>query len=118
MDERVRRTIESMEARLAERLTLRGLADGVGLSVSQLARLFRKDTGSTPSAFLRRLRLARARLLIERSSVPIADVMRQVGIPDRSHFAREFRREFGQSARTLRVHAARAEVGNLASSRR
>lgn len=109
MDDRVRYTIERMEEQLPRRLTLRALADGVGLSASQLTRLFRLETGSTPCAFLHRLRLSRARLLVEGTAMPIAEVMRQVGISDRSHFAQEFRRCYGLSARTLRVRAARGE---------
>jgi transcriptional regulator GlxA family with amidase domain len=109
VDDRVRCTIERMEEQLPKRLPLRALADAVGLSVSQLTRLFRFDTGSTPGAFLHRLRLARARLLVEQTGMPIAEVMKQVGISDRSHFSREFRRCHGLSARTLRVRAARGE---------
>jgi len=103
VDQRVRRTITTMEERMRERLTLSELAGAVGLSVTHLTRLFRTETGVTPGAFLHDLRMTRARALVERTSLPVAEVMAQVGISDRSHFARDFRRAYGLSPRTLRV---------------
>ena len=103
MDPRVRRTIATMEEQLPRRLTMSELAARVGVSAAHLTRLFRAATGTTPHAFLHRLRMARARILVERTSLPIDIVMAQVGISDRSHFARDFRRAHGLSPRTLRV---------------
>ena len=60
-----------MEQQLSRKITLTELAYTAGLSVSQLTRLFRSDTGSTPCAFLNRLRMARARVLVERTTLPI-----------------------------------------------
>lgn len=103
MDPRVRRTIDRMEEQLHRRLTVTELAAEVDLSVAQLTRLFRQATGATPGAFLLGLRLKRARILVERTSLPITEIMAQVGVSDRSHFARGFRRAYGLSPRTLRV---------------
>lgn len=103
MDDRVRRTIATMEEHLHDRLTVSDLADAVGLSVCHLTRLFRLETGAAPGVFLHNLRMTRARVLVERTSLPIAAIMIRVGIADRSHFARDFRRAHGLSPRTLRV---------------
>lgn len=102
MDLRVEQTITRMEELLHTEISVGDLADAVGLSVSQLSRLFRTHTGLTPGVYLRRLRLDRARLLIERSSLNVSEVMAQVGIKDPSHFARDFRRAFGYGPRELR----------------
>ena len=102
MDPRVERTLTRMEEQLHTDISVAELAAAVGLSVSQLARLFRAATGLTPGAYLRQLRMARAKLLIERSSLTISEVMAQVGIRDASHFARDFRRAFGFGPRELR----------------
>jgi transcriptional regulator GlxA family with amidase domain len=98
----VERTINRMEEQLHTPISVADLADAVGLSVSQLTRLFRAETTCTPGAYLRQLRMDRAKILIERSSLSITDVMRQVGIHDPSHFARDFRRTFGIGPRELR----------------
>jgi AraC family transcriptional regulator len=103
VDPRVRRTIAIMEEQLHARLTVADVAARIGLSVSHLTRLFRDDTGLTPGAFLLELRMSRARILVERTSLPVNAVMAHVGISDRSHFARDFRRAYGLSPRTLRI---------------
>lgn len=107
MDARVRRVIDQLESELHRTWTVVELAGTVELSVAQLTRLFRRETGRTPGAFLHELRMSRARLLLERTSMPIGDIMAHVGIGDRSSFGRGFRRAHGLSARTLRVHLRR-----------
>ena len=102
MDPRVERTIARMEEHLHTTASVAELAEAVGLSISQLTRLFRAATGQTPGSYLRQLRMTRARILIERSSLTIGEVMAQVGIRDPSHFARDFRRTFGVGPRELR----------------
>ena len=108
LDERVQQTIETMAEQLHRQLEIKELAAAAGLSVSQLARLFRRDTGATPGAYLHHLRLERARILLARTSIPVRDVMIQVGWSDRSHFARDFCRRFGSNPRTFRLQVNRA----------
>ena len=103
MDDRVQRTIATMHEQLHRRLTVVELATRAGLSVAHLTRLFRDATGATPAAFLHRLRMERARILLERTSLTVHEVMTQVGIADRSHFARDFMRTYGSSPRQFRV---------------
>jgi AraC family transcriptional regulator, arabinose operon regulatory protein len=117
MDPRVQHAIDRMEERLHTRLSIGDLAAEVGLSISQLARLFRDAIGTTPHAHLRHLRMTRARILVERTSLSIADVMSQVGMSDPSHFARDFRRAHGFSPRALRQHL-RWTVGRASTPRR
>ena len=103
MDPRVAQVIGIMEERLQHRLTIPELARAVDLSVAQLTRLFRVQTGVTPRVFLHHLRMMRARVLVERTTLPIAEIMAAVGISDRTHFARDFKRTYGFTPRTLRV---------------
>ena len=95
MDPRVQRTIDRMEQQLHRRLTVTDLAAAAGVSTAQLTRLFRDATGETPAAFLRALRMSRARLLLERTNLSVSEVMTQVGIADRSHFIRDFQQAHG-----------------------
>jgi transcriptional regulator GlxA family with amidase domain len=103
VDPRVERTIVTMQAQLDRRLTIASLAQDVRLSVAHLTRLFRAGTGVTAAAYLRDLRLQRARALLEGTSLSVAEVMARVGVCDRSHFARDFRRAHGVTPRMLRM---------------
>ena len=102
MDPRVEDAIAFIESHLHTAISIPALASREELSVSQLTRLFRRATGTTPTMYMHRLRMERARILIERTSLSVTEVMAQVGIGDPSHFARDFRRAHGFSPRTLR----------------
>jgi AraC-like DNA-binding protein len=103
MDHRVTRVIERMHERLHTETSIDTLAAEVGLSLSRLGFLFRLETGASPGAYLHKLRMERARLLLESTSLAVADVMRQVGLSDPSHFARDFRNAHGLSPRAYRL---------------
>jgi AraC family transcriptional regulator len=91
-----------MESQLPTGARVADLARSAGLSASRFGRLFREATGTTPAAYLRALRMTRARILLERTSLSVAEIMTQVGARDPSHFSRDFRREHGCSPRALR----------------
>lgn len=110
MDPRIERVIAFIETHLQTPITVPQLAAHAGLSVSQLTRLFRRETGTTPTAYVNQLRLRRARALIERTCLPVSQVMAQVGIADPSHFARDFRRAYGFSPRLFREHLREAPL--------
>ena len=111
MDVRIRRAMDRIEEQLHRPLRVTELAACAGLSVAQFTRLFRQATGETPGAFLRQRRMLRARILIERTSLSVGEVMSQVGISDRSHFARDFCRVHGFGPRMLRLHVECTERG-------
>jgi AraC family transcriptional regulator of arabinose operon len=102
IDDRIARALDAMEERMAEPLTIRELAAIAGLSPSRFAHLFRRAVGVPPLRRLQALRLARARQLLEDTSLPIRDVMRQVGCNDPSHFSKDFKRHFGVGPRKYR----------------
>ena len=101
-DARIARAREAMHQRLTERWRIDSLAALAGLSPSRFAHLFRGLVGVSPLRYLQRLRLDRARYLLESTSCPIAEVMRSVGYTDASHFSKDFRRRFGAGPREYR----------------
>jgi AraC family transcriptional regulator of arabinose operon len=105
MDWRVKRTIATMYDEIEQRLTVASLARRVNLSPSRFAHLFLRDTGVAPGRYLRDLRLAHARTLVEDSALTIKEVMARVGFNDPSHFARDFRRHHGDSPKRVRARA-------------
>ena len=102
IDDRIVRALDAMEQRLSEALTVRELAAIAGLSPSRFAHLFRRMVGVPPLRHLHAMRMRRARQLLEESSLPIREVMRQVGWKDPSHFSKDFKRRFGVGPRRYR----------------
>jgi AraC-like DNA-binding protein len=95
MDDRIAAVIARMEATVDQNPGLPELALAVGLSVSRLSHLFRAEVGVPPGRYFHGLRMQRARILLERTSLTVKEVMARVGIADPSHFARDFRRYHG-----------------------
>jgi len=103
IDRRIEYSRYLIEQRLAERVRMGEIAAEIGLSPSRFAHLFRSVVGVSPLRFLRQLRIERARQLLEETSLPIKDVMRQSGCTDKSHFSKDFRARFGVGARQYRA---------------
>jgi len=82
-------------AHLSEKITLDALAALCDLGRFQFLRQFKQTVGMTPHAWLLRLRLEHACVLLSRSSQTIAEVAQGVGFYDQSHFNRAFRQAFG-----------------------
>ena len=83
---------------------VRDLAALVDLSPSRFSHLFRQATGVSPVRYLQALRMERAGQLLARTSLPVTEVMRLVGCPDPSHFARNFRKHFGEGPSEYRLN--------------
>ena len=78
----------------AENITLKELAAVSGLSPYHFLRVFRRDMGLTPHAYLNHVRVLRARDLL-RQGCPIAQAAVNVGFVDQSHLHRHFKRIVG-----------------------
>jgi transcriptional regulator GlxA family with amidase domain len=60
-----------MKSHLEKRMALRELAGLVGLSGSRFRRLFTAETGMSPRACLRKLRLDQVKLLLDEGALTI-----------------------------------------------
>ena len=103
VDRRIRRAAELMHARLDEELTLKDIAAASYLSPFHFSRLFKKLTGMTPLAYLAAQRVARARLLLAQSDLPITQIAVQAGYGSASHFTKAFRHATGVTPREFRA---------------
>jgi two-component system response regulator YesN len=102
MDSRVRQAIHLLSRDLSLDVDFKALAASVNLSPSRLQHLFKDETGLTPAQYLKRLRLERAKELLEGSFLRLKEVMPLVGITDESHFVRDFKKAHGLPPRRYR----------------
>ncbi|MEJ7810674.1 MAG: helix-turn-helix transcriptional regulator [Gemmatimonadaceae bacterium] len=107
---RAARARRALERRLAGPLDLAALAREAGCAPQYLSRLFRRTYGASPSEYLLRRRVERARHLLARGRRPIANIALELGFHDASHFARHFRRFAGVSPGEFRRRQADAGV--------
>jgi transcriptional regulator GlxA family with amidase domain len=95
MDQRIKRVIVEMEKRLDSELSLDVLAQSVNLSTSRFRHLFKAEMGTTPSQYLKSLRMSRAKKLVETTFLNIKQIMCSIGVRDKRHFAKDFERTYG-----------------------
>jgi len=90
----LRRVIERMRASDAE-LSLQALARESGYSQGHFARMFRVATGRSPHNYVLNLRIERARELVARSALSLADIAVVCGFSSHSHMTKVFRQLLG-----------------------
>ncbi len=79
-----------LQAHLAEPVTLEQLADQFAMTPRTLIRRFKQHLDETPMAYLQRLRIERAKSLLENTLWTAEDIMQQVGYEDISSFRKLF----------------------------
>ena len=88
--------IHYMSAHLHGRVTRAQLAREAHLQPNYLDRVFRSAYGLAPMRMLRRLRMQRARHLLENTGETVETIAADCGFGDASRFTRAFRAEFGE----------------------
>ncbi|MCB0913111.1 MAG: helix-turn-helix domain-containing protein [Propionibacteriaceae bacterium] len=76
-------------------LTVTGLADHVGMAPRSFQRLFTREVGTSPGAYVEQVRIDAARRLLERTDDSLARISRQCGYASVETFHRSFRRLIG-----------------------
>lgn len=94
-DREIEHAVESMRGSLGSPLGVEALARSAGMNVNGFIKRFRRTTGSTPYRYLSDLRYACAARLLGDGDLPIDEIALEIGIADRFHFSREFKRRYG-----------------------
>ena len=66
------------------------IASSVSLSNRHFSRIFKSETGMTPSSFVKKIRIREARKLLEESNCSVKEIMYQVGYSDPKSFRKAF----------------------------
>ncbi len=87
--------IAAMEANLENPVPLPELADGAGLSLRQLERLFAAQLKIRPGRYYRDLRLQRARQLVKQTGLSMLQIAVATGFSSATHFAKAYSQAHG-----------------------
>jgi AraC-like DNA-binding protein len=112
MDFRVQLAIRFIKQDLAREFSLRRLASIVDLSPSRFRYVFKSETGLGPKAYIRALRMELAKQQLENTSLTVEQIMIQIGLTDRSHFERGFKKAFGLTPTQYRTESRLAALSN------
>jgi AraC family transcriptional regulator len=99
---KLERVIAHIEDNLASKLSLPGIAEIAGMSVSHLKTLFRTSTGVPVYEYVLRRRVERAQLLLRNHKHSIAEIALATGFAHQSHLARHMHRILGYTPSAVR----------------
>jgi len=85
-----------------KRPNIEAVAGEFGMSRSNFSHHFRATTGLSPAAFIREVRLERAREAVTGSDASLKAIARQFGFADANHFGKVFSERFGFTPLALR----------------
>ncbi len=109
MDERVKTAVLIISDSFHRELSLDDLAQVVNLSTWHLSHLFKIEIGEPPIQYLKRIRMQRAKELLETTFLSVKEISGKVGLMDESHFVRNFKKEFGRSPSKHRAYYLAAQ---------
>jgi AraC family transcriptional regulator len=102
MDRRIETAIKIIETEVDRNIPVSELAERVRLSISHFIRLFRAETSLSPKQYMRSVRMKQAEVLLDDSFLSVKEIAATVGIGDRSHFSRDFKRLHGKTPTNFR----------------
>lgn len=93
-DELVQKIIRSMESCCEQEWNLSEISKQYYISVPQLIRRFKAETGITPYAYLMTLRLQTAEIYLKYSNQTVEEISRRTGFSSTSNFIQQFRKTY------------------------
>ncbi|MCM3786413.1 response regulator [Neobacillus mesonae] len=76
-------------------LSVRQAADIAGMSVTYFSRLFKEETGLSYIQYLIKIRMEKARSLLEQQFCSATEACERIGYTDYPHFSKTFKRHYG-----------------------
>lgn len=102
-DDLVKRALLAVQQSIDAPMTVAKLAERLGVSRRQLERHFIAALGLGPQEAGRKVRLAHARNLLQRTERTVSQIAAETGFADASHLIRAFRSEFSETPEAWRV---------------
>ena len=94
-DRRIAAARDRIHAEFAGALSVADLAQGVGLSRYHFSRLFRRETGRSPQAYVTHVRICEAARRLSEPGARVTTIAYDVGFSDPSRFTRCFKAAYG-----------------------
>ena len=97
VNSRVADAIYFIQTNLQHPITVQTLAGRANRNPSYFSRLFFEETGELPLAYLQKIRIARAQLLLSTTDMAFSEIAVQTGFESLSYFSRIFKKISGQT---------------------
>ncbi|WP_163537982.1 response regulator [Gracilibacillus sp. YIM 98692] len=91
----IKYTLDLINSKYMEDLSLSEIADDVGFNGSYLSRLFKMETGKGFVQYLREVRIQHAKDMLTKTESTIENISKEVGFQSEKHFRRIFKKDLG-----------------------
>ena len=98
----VNKVIEYLFFNFSQEIPLSYLADMVHFSDSHLSKTFKKETGTTISEYIARMRCRHAAQLLRNTELSVQEISNYVGYPDNNYFVKVFKKQYGVTPTAFR----------------
>ena len=85
--------VNYLKLHLAENLTLDGISDGTGMSISKIKRLFKEYSEVSPSAYFNEMKIKEAKRLIRSTSMNFTQIAESLGFDSVHYFSKAFKKQ-------------------------
>ncbi|MGL4620504.1 AraC family transcriptional regulator [Chroococcidiopsis sp.] len=98
----LQQAIDYIHAHLDRELSLAEIAQLINISPPYFANLFKRAMGISPHQYVIQQRVERAKLMLSKTDLAIADIALQVGFSSQSHLTQQFKRFTGMTPKQVR----------------
>jgi AraC family transcriptional regulator len=99
----LQQVIDYIHTHLDRNLSLVEVAGTINISPTYFASLFKRATGTSPHQYVIQQRVERAKLMLSKTDLAIADIALQVGFSSQSHLTQQFKRLTGVTPKQVRL---------------
>ena len=98
----LQQVLDYIHAHLERDLSLAELAEVINISPTYFASLFKQAIEVSPHQYVVQQRVERAKLMLSKTDLAIADIALQVGFSSQSHLNQQFKRLTGMTPKQVR----------------
>lgn len=109
VEEYIKSSIEYVEKNFQRELSVKELASYIGINRKYLYTIFKRILGQTPIEYILKVKIDKARTLLENNKLTILEVSNSVGYKDQFTFSKQFKKITGESPSNYRQRY----LGNL-----
>jgi len=108
--QRLKKTLDFIEAHYDDSLTVGDIAKEVYLSSSRLSHIIKSELGITLGDYISKVRIDKAKVLLKERELPISQIALEVGFPDQSYFTKVFKKIERCTPKAFRQNASQSAV--------
>lgn len=98
----LQQAIDYIHTHLDRDLSLAELSSVINISPTYFASLFKQGIGTSPHQYVIQQRVERAKVMLKKTDLAIADIALQVGFSSQSHLTQQFKRLTGMTPKQVR----------------